>query len=332
MAKTKRAASKKTNKKAKDGAKGKSKFAAKREEIARRTKERAVKRKRESSGTKLLAFSGSLFKPRKQCTFDVLPYTVEIDNHPEGAEKGELFWRFPYYIHRNIGAESTSVVCPGTYGDPCPICEDIGRLRKDWDENEQLIRDIKQKERELYNVLDHKSGEVQLLDMPTFFFGADLTDELDEGDDMLSAFWLPDEEGMSLKCKFKEETSKRFGTTYRIQNIEFVERGEAIDEDDLKQVVCLDTLPKVLDYKAIEALYYGYAEGEDPSDYEDKDEDDAPAKPKKGKSKSGGKSKAKGKAKGKKGKCPHGHGWGEADDHDECEGCDVWDDCFDAQE
>ncbi len=30
------------------------------------------------------------------------------------------------------------------------------------------------------------------------------------------------------------------------------------------------------------------------------------------------------------GKCPHGHKWGEADQHDECDECDLWDDCIEA--
>ncbi len=59
--------------------------------------------------------------------FDILPYIVTSTNHPDHkgdiAIKDSLWYKLPYKIHRNVGVNNDVVICPTTFGLPCPICE-----------------------------------------------------------------------------------------------------------------------------------------------------------------------------------------------------------------
>src|SRR5690554_4551425 len=56
---------------------------------------------------------------------DIMPYVVAMDNHPDKYEDegiampGGLWYKLPFKIHRNIGVENDSVVCPRSFGKPC---------------------------------------------------------------------------------------------------------------------------------------------------------------------------------------------------------------------
>src|SRR5512135_3174256 len=60
---------------------------------------------------------------------DFLPYKVTDPKHPdrkdetERAIPGALWYRRPYRLHRGIGVNNESVVCPTSVGKRCPICE-----------------------------------------------------------------------------------------------------------------------------------------------------------------------------------------------------------------
>ena len=62
-------------------------------------------------------------------TFDFLPYLVKDKNHPNKDSKNEIavpgsYWyKRPFEIHKNIGPKNEAVVCPRSFGKPCPICD-----------------------------------------------------------------------------------------------------------------------------------------------------------------------------------------------------------------
>jgi len=200
----------------------------------------------------------TLFKPKTgTMLIDILPYVAGEGN--PWAEPGNLHWERTYYVHRGIGANSDSVLCPRmTSKEPCPICEHRMKLMKEGDEeNEELIKDLAPKQRQLFNVINLKDPDkgVQLWDISYFLFGKVLDARLrnSEEDDGWDKFFFL-EGGLTLKIGFEE---KSFGgrTFNEVETIDFKQRKEDYDEDMLEQVHCLDEMLIELDYKELKKTF-----------------------------------------------------------------------------
>lgn len=221
----------------------------------------------------------SVFKeePGSRVRLDILPYVVTDENHPDRDDEngialpGELWYKRPYKLHRGVGVENTSVVCPTSFGKPCPICEYRARLIKEGGDK-ATIAALKPSLRNLYIVVpkDSKAYEEKphIWDISQFLFQNQLNEEIEENDDYAV---FPDlEEGLTLRIRFSEETfqKNKFASTSRI---DFEERDAPYDESILKEVPNLDEVLDVLPYSKIEALFFGT----ELSDYdEDEDEDE----------------------------------------------------------
>ncbi|MCP4761746.1 MAG: hypothetical protein GY870_08190 [archaeon] len=256
-------------------------------EKRRRIKQKALenKDKEKSKGFNYLNYDGDYFKiESKKVDIDILPFSLSRDMDDEGLEKGDTWYTKRFAVHKNVGSENVTIVCPKSFGKKCPICEEVTKLAEDWDENEDVIKEISKKDRELYNVLN--DGEVQLWDVSIHLFGKNLYEEWRDGEDEWAGFYEA-EDGFTLETKWKKKKFKKFDY-YDNRNIEFEEREDIeFDEDD---VFILDDpeLFVLLSYKEIEKLFLDLDE-EDVQEEEEEEEE----KPKKKKSKSKKKSKKK---------------------------------------
>ena len=193
-------------------------------------------------------------------TIDVLPYEVTVNNHPQ-VKAGDLWYSRRFWIHRNVGPEEKSVLClQKTFGSPCPICEELARMKKDPDANEEAVKSLLPKEREIFNVinLDHGKGEIQILEMSPYCFGQMLEQEIDaqmESDPEVAGF-ADLEGGRSLVIRFTEESGGGY-TFLNAARIDFVERKKDYPEAVLENVVDLDKALKVPSYEQVEALFNG---------------------------------------------------------------------------
>jgi len=220
----------------------------------------------------------SVFKeePGSRVRLDILPYVVTDGNHPDRDDEngialpGELWYKRPYKLHRGVGVENASVVCPTSFGKPCPICEYRARLLKEGGDK-ATIAALKPSLRNLYVVVpkDSKTYEEKphIWDISQFLFQNQLNEEIEENEDYAV---FPDlEEGLTLRIRFSEETfqKNKYALTSRI---DFEERDEQYDESILKEVPNLDEVLDVLPYSKIEALFFGT----ELNVYEDEDEDE----------------------------------------------------------
>lgn len=194
-----------------------------------------------------------LYKPEKGTVeFDILPYRVTVDTHPE-VKKGELWYERTYFAHRNVGPEEKFLVCPRTIGKRCPICEEYQRLKKDPNVEEEVVDALRAKERELFNVvMKGGDGSVMILDISTFLFGRKLEEEIREGDESYAAF-AELVGGKTLKVRWE---SKSMGTQKFVEagRIDFTDRDD-IDEAALDVVVDLDAAMKILSYEEIDKIF-----------------------------------------------------------------------------
>ena len=125
--------------------------------------------------------------PGKSEKFDILPYIVTNEKHPNKKEMlDDIWWNAPFKVHRGVGTNTETIICPTSFGKPCPICEYFTKRKKegaDWDE----LKILKPSLRALYAVvpIDNKKFEetIHVFDMSNFLFYDLLTDETKEDED-----------------------------------------------------------------------------------------------------------------------------------------------------
>lgn len=254
---------------------------------------------RELADTKSSGFGGAhlkvpegvkLFKPKAGVMLlDILPFPAGEGN--PHADEGIMHWERTYFLHRGIGANSDSFVCPRlTFKERCPICEHRQKLLKESaDDNEELIKDLAAKERQLFNVVNRREPDagVQLWDISYHLFGRLLIARIrdsDEEDGWDEFFHLESGQGLTLKVGFVEESYA--GRAYcKAETIDFKPRKEDYDDDVIADIRVLDDLLVVPDYDSLKKTFLQMAdEGggasakrkKAPPVEDDDDEDEAP--------------------------------------------------------
>lgn len=202
---------------------------------------------------------------------DFLPYTVSEPKHPDRNDEvgiavlGELWYKRPFKIHRNVGAKNEAVVCLQSIGKRCPICDFRAQRVKEGAEDEEL-KALKPSNRNLYVIVprgqkDHEE-KPHVWDISQFLFQAKLNEELEENDEM--GIFPDPEDGMSLKIRFAEQAigKNKYGECSRI---DFISRKAPIDDDLLNAVPDLDKMLKIYTYEELEKLFLELDEEETPA-------------------------------------------------------------------
>jgi len=285
---------------------------------------------------------------------DILPYEVTSDNHPDkdvGAEKGVYWFKRPFKLHRNVGVNHTSVVCPTSFGKPCPICEYKRELYKG-EGNEEELDEIRVTKRVLYAVVVKKVDKhifkeptIQLFEFSDKIFEEVMEEQL-EDDPNWENFALPDE-GSTVAVKFSEDT---FGKNKYAKATRFtlVERDEQYDESILDDVPNLDDCLTLMEYDAIKNLFFNVVpdQEEEPEEEEEekprtskgfrkreevKEEEEEPEEEEEEEEPEEEKPRERRRRRKPKEvdtRCPFGHVFGkDYDIFEDCDDCDVWRDC-----
>jgi hypothetical protein len=221
-----------------------------------------------------------LYRPKAgKALLDIIPYVAGAGNPM--ADEGEIHWERTFWVHRGIGANQETFVCPAkTMGQRCPICEARMELAEsDDDDDEKLRKDLMPKQRQLFNIIDLKNPDagIQILETSSFSFGEPLieavqsADEEDEGQHWDLFFTL--DNGLSLRVLWTEE---KFGAGKFIKasRIDFKERSEEYGSDILDKVASLDEMLKILDYKELKKAFQAIAAKKKQDDEEDEDDED----------------------------------------------------------
>src|SRR6056297_919192 len=220
--------------------------------------------------------------PGDKVRLDILLYEVTDPKHPdrdnelEIAIPGELWYKRPYKLHRNIGPNNESAVCPTSFGRKCPVCEYRAKLLQggaDWQDD--AVKALKASNRNLYVVVPKGQKDYEekphVWDISQFLFQDKLNDELEEDEDY-GVF--PDlEEGMTLRIRFSEEKLGK-NTFAETSRIDFEERDEQYDKDILKKVPNLDEILSYLSYSKLKAKFLELEDEPTPEDDVQKPKDE----------------------------------------------------------
>lgn len=250
-----------------------------RRSLSSKVAERVANRQNGSKGFSYLMLPDNVevFKPKKEgnVRFNIIPYVAGKNNRD--ADPGELDFEFTFWTHTiGEGDDRRTIVCPKkTYGKPCPICEEVERLSKNYVENQEEIKAIKAKQRQLFNIVDARDEEnkIQIYDTSYFKGFGELLDKrlrnFDDEDDEDFRDFADIPGGRTLKVMFAEDTfgGRKF---FAPSSIDFVARKEELDDSIIDKAVCLDSCLKVLDYEQILKLIAGTQD--EPEDEDEEDE------------------------------------------------------------
>jgi hypothetical protein len=233
------------------------------------------------------------FKPEggTEIIMDIVPYIVTDPNHldkrknSEDANEGEMWWKRPVRVHRDVGPEMEVVICPTTFGDKCPICEYANQQKREgaeWDD----IQNIFPKNRSIMYVVpldtaelekDYKEGEVHIMDISDKNFTEILKQRVLRD---ISNEGFPDpEDGLSLKMFFNPKKFKKV-TFGELANVEFIDREEQYGDEFVEGLPSLDDLLEVHDYNTLKTMYFGMEGMDDEIDETPFAEDEEDTKPK----------------------------------------------------
>jgi len=202
--------------------------------------------------------------------FNILPYTVTSDHHPDGVEAGEFWYKRPFLLHRNVGVENNSVVCPRSIGKKCPICEYQAKLYSEGETDKDTLKKLRPQDRVIYAVeiiSGQKEKGLHLLEISKYAFQSKLDGELNdpEGDEFLG--FADAEGGYLLSVRFKEESFNKI--SYAVaERIDFIARDEEPSKKVLKSVPQLDDCLNILSYNEIKKLFFEVGNDNDDDDEE----------------------------------------------------------------
>jgi hypothetical protein len=254
--------------------------------FAGKISENANSRKRGSGyGYLNLPKGVDLFIPTEdsKVLMDILPYEVTDHEHPdknpskEIAVEGTLWYKRPFKIHRNVGVNKKTVICPRSFSKRCPICDYRDELISDgYDKNKVNIDATRPSERNAYAIIvkeiDEKpqSDKIRIFDFSDYFF-QEILEEQGKAADIDKFNIFPDhEEGYSLRVRFAKSD---FGP--KSTRFDFVERDEQYTDDILEEVPSLDELFETLPYDDLKLMFM-----ELPVDEEEEEEEERPVRKK----------------------------------------------------
>ena len=178
-------------------------------------------------------------------------------------------------------------------GEKCPICEFRSKLAKDPDADEDQIRALAPKERQLFNVIDVNDRDkgVQLFEISYHLFGKTLDREIknsDEDDKYENFAELKD--GFTLKLGLEEGHAGK-ASWFEVVSVNFKERKEDYDEDILEKTTCLDDILIIKGYDELKEIFLQTADSDEDEDDEEEEKPKSKSSKKKDKKKDKGKKK-----------------------------------------
>jgi len=216
-------------------------------------------------------------------SIDIIPFKAK-DSNPF-ASAGEEYYERTFWIYRKIGAEEKSYCAIGkTFGKKDPIQDWKAEQADNPDADPVVLKALVPKERQLFIVHDHSDpGKLKLWEVSHHTFGKLLDSRVDNSTEESGweFFYCADEDGMTLRCTFEENTGGSFKFV-ECTAIDFLPRGELAPEL-ANHGQCLDDLLVEKSYKDMKNIFLCVSEDDGEDDDVEGDggstveEDDEPA-------------------------------------------------------
>lgn len=219
----------------------------------------------------------SYWKPDKgDHIIDILPY--KAGNNDPNAPKGEWQYVLDIWVHQKVGTNEDNYVCLArNYNKLCPICKHQDKLRREEDFDEDLVKSLSPKRRTVYNVIvyDNKKETdkgVQVFEVAHWFMEKHLLNLMRDkrtGEKIL--FYLPSKKGKSISFTIEEGSFVPKGSDTPVKSAQYEahkleDRDYDLDEEDLKDVYCLDDIIERSTFDEIKRAFWGEDEDDEPKE------------------------------------------------------------------
>lgn len=255
-----------------------------REERRRASAKRRVETHDSGGGSKYIKLpEGYSFMQIKAGKYrlDFMSYEVKKGKGDPGGnpyfEKGELAFERTFFVHRGIGPNQDWHLCAAkTFGEPCPICEFRAKQARDPNADEEVLKELAPKERQIWLVKDLADPDsMYVMEASYHLFGKALDAKIAAGDeDDGYEFFADPVDGLTVRVNF--EQSDR-GKWVEATDIEFRPRREKYDADIVEEMPDLDSMLIATPYDKLKKIFLQTGETESEVD---EDEDEKPAKKK----------------------------------------------------
>lgn len=200
-------------------------------------------------------------EPDETYKLDILPYVVKkMKLHPEfEAMQEDVWFRYPYRLHRNVGPKRQAVLCPETIGKQCPICDKMRAMYDDPDINNKKAAKFAPGRRSLFIVKIKRGGDKKIKgktfvwDIADGNFYKEVDKEIDRGKDDWNNFACL-QGGYTIEARFAKEKFDKVEFA-KCDRVDFKSRKD-YPEKILDKNPCLDdmVIPNIPTAKEIKEL------------------------------------------------------------------------------
>jgi len=184
------------------------------------------------------------------------------------AEEGEAYFERTFFVHQGVGPNQDWYLCPArTMKKPCPICEHRSKLSADPEGDEQLIKSLAPKERQLWIVKDllNDPDSILIWEVSYHLFGRALKDKINNADEEDGYDFFADPvDGFTLRVALQQSDRGKWTET---ADIEFRPRKQKYDPEIVEEMPCLDDMIVATPYDKLKAVFL--QTDEDQEDVED---------------------------------------------------------------
>lgn len=208
------------------------------------------------------------------------------------GDPGGLYYEQTYHNHRGVGPNNQTVICTAcTFNKPCSVCEFRVKAFSDPDRDtdmEKLLKDLKNKERQLWLIFDHddeKKG-LQLFDVSFYLFGENLFNKIgrikDPKKKARADQFADPKRGCMLVLGAEEKSMGKGNPFLEFADIQFEDREEPVPKEVLQKALETDLSACIPmpDYKELKKIFttgLGGGKKKDDEDTEEEETDDEEA-------------------------------------------------------
>jgi len=206
----------------------------------------------------------SIFKEEEDTTYELdhIPYEVkDPKKHPDSKKiPDDIWWRYPYLIHRGVGPNKEDIICPRTRGKACPVCEDGDAVLEDPNRKNKEAGPYRPSKRRMYVVIPRNHNKYKeiphLWDISEYAYERQLNKDLDFGKDEYKRF-ADLEGGYTVTARFVGQSVGDGGNTFpACDRVDFKPRDD-FDDEILEKAPCLDKCITVPSYEEVQRVYLG---------------------------------------------------------------------------
>lgn len=190
---------------------------------------------------------------------DFLSYEVKKGKGDDGGnpyfEKGELAFERTFFVHRDVGPNRDWHLCAAkTLGQPCPICEFRAKQARDPNADEEVLKELAPKERQLWIVKDLEDpDELHVMEYSYHLFGKQLDAKISASDEEDGyEFFADPVDGMTVRVNFAQSDR---GKWVEATDIEFRPRRDKYDADIVEEQPDLDSLFIITPYDKLKRIF-----------------------------------------------------------------------------